>query len=60
GGNTIEQFGVLRDDLPYIELGYGLENILKVIRVDFLHRLTYLDKPDVRKFGVKVGFQFIL
>ncbi|MCB0506643.1 MAG: carboxypeptidase-like regulatory domain-containing protein, partial [Cyclobacteriaceae bacterium] len=25
GGNTIEQFGVLRDDLPYIELGYGLE-----------------------------------
>lgn len=59
-GDPIKQFGILRDDLPYVELGYGIENIFKVIRVDFFHRLTYLDDPDVRDFGVKIGFQFIL
>lgn len=59
-GNEIEQFGVLKDDLPYVELGYGIENILKVLRVDFFHRLTYTDQPGVRDFGVKIGFQFIL
>ncbi len=47
-------------DTPYIELGYGIENIFKIIRVDAFHRLTYLDAPNVRKFGVKVSFQFIL
>lgn len=45
---------------PYVELGYGVENIFKVLRVDFFHRLTYLDNPNVDKFGVKVSFQFIL
>lgn len=59
-GNEIEQFGVLKSDVPYIELGYGIENILKILRVDFFHRLTYTDQPNVRDFGVKIGFQFIL
>ncbi len=59
-GNEIEQFTVLRDDLPYVELGYGIENIFKIIRVDFFHRLTYTNQPNVRNFGAKIGFQFIL
>lgn len=37
---------------PYIELGYGVENIFKFFRIDFVHRLSYLNNPDVRKFGV--------
>ncbi|MFZ5970330.1 MAG: DUF5686 family protein [Bacteroidota bacterium] len=37
---------------PYVELGYGVENIFKFLRVDFIHRLSYLDKPDARKFGI--------
>ena len=55
--------GFLSRGLPYIELGYGVENIFKFFRVDFIHRLTYLDEtknPDVRKFGVLVSFQFNL
>ncbi len=59
-GDEIQQFDVLKDDLPYVELGYGVENIFKIIRVDFFHRLTYTDQPNVRNFGVKIGFQFIL
>ncbi|WP_188463053.1 DUF5686 family protein [Marivirga lumbricoides] len=56
---TEEGFFTLGDK-PYIEVGYGVENILKVIRVDFYHRLTYLNNPDISKFGVKLNFQLIL
>lgn len=59
-GESFPAFGSLSIDKPYIEVGYGIENILKFIRVDAYHRLTYLDKPDVSKFGVKINFQFIL
>ncbi|MFD1873786.1 DUF5686 and carboxypeptidase-like regulatory domain-containing protein [Hymenobacter bucti] len=53
--------------LPYVEVGYGVENIFKFIRVDFIHRLTYrnaaptgIDEPAPRNFGIKVGAQFRL
>lgn len=47
---------------PYIEAGYGVENVFKFIRVDFIHRLTYRDsqtylKDPVKNFGVKVSAQ---
>jgi hypothetical protein len=45
---------------PYVEAGYGVENIFKFIRVDFVHRLTYRDEPGVHTFGVKVCAQFKL
>ncbi len=45
---------------PYIEVGYGIENIFKFVRVDFIHRLTYRDTPGVTKFGIRVGAQFRL
>ena len=56
------------DRLPYVEVGYGIENIFKFIRVDFIHRLTYRDQPDITapgttqhsNFGIKVGAQFRL
>lgn len=54
------QTGFLSKGKPYVELGYGVENIFKFIRVDFVHRLSYLDKPEVRKFGVLFSFQFTL
>jgi hypothetical protein len=49
-----------RRGLPYIELGYGVENIFKFLRIDFVHRLSYLDGPDVRKFGILFSAQFSL
>ena len=53
---------------PYLEAGYGIENIFKFIRVDFIHRLTYREQPtervpfasEHRNFGIKVGAQFRL
>lgn len=53
-------FRPLTPGTPYVELGYGVENIFKFVRVDFLHRLTYRDLPGVRTFGVKVCAQFKL
>jgi hypothetical protein len=45
---------------PYIEVGYGIENIFKFFRVDAIHRLTYLDTPNVRRFGVKISMTLVL
>ncbi len=56
-GNTIPGFTALGRK-PYIEVGYGINNILRVGRVDFIHRLSYRDHPDVSKFGVKMSFWF--
>jgi len=39
---------------PYIEVSAGLYNIFKVLRVDVVKRLTYLDNPSIPElFGVK-------
>jgi hypothetical protein len=40
--------------MPYVELFYGFENIFKFIRVDFVHRVTYLHE-DAPKFGIKLS-----
>ncbi len=43
---------------PYMEAGVGIENILKIIRVDALWRLNYLDNPQATRFYVVGGFYF--
>ena len=58
-GNPTSEFNSL-DETPYVELGYGIENILKVIRVDAIHRITYRDNPGAQKIALKVSFQFNL
>lgn len=45
---------------PYLEVGYGIENILHFIRLEVFQRITYLDRPNVNRFGLKIGFQFML
>lgn len=37
----------------YMEVGFGIENIFKLARVDFLWRVTQRDKTDIQKFGVR-------
>jgi len=45
---------------PYVELGYGINNVFKVLRVEAIHRLTYRDMPNVKKFGVKLTLELTL
>lgn len=40
---------------PFVEVGYGLENIFKVLRVQAFHRLTYRDVSKAQNFGIKVA-----
>jgi hypothetical protein len=44
--------GYFKNGKPYIELGYGVENIFKFLRIDFVHRLSYLDNVNARRFGI--------
>jgi hypothetical protein len=52
--------GYFKDGKPYIEVGYGVENIFRFLRVDFVHRLSYLDNAKARKFGILFSAQFQL
>jgi hypothetical protein len=42
---------------PYAEGGIGVENIFKFFRVDAIWRLTYLNNPNIAKFGIRTAFQ---
>jgi hypothetical protein len=42
---------------PYVEAALGVENIFKVLRVDALWRLSYLDHENIVKFGLRATFQ---
>ena len=41
-------------DVPYMELSFGIENIFKVLEVDYIRRLTYTDLPGISKHGVRI------
>jgi hypothetical protein len=43
---------------PYFEGGLGVENILKVVRIDGIWRLSYLDHPNITKFGIRFTLWF--
>ena len=58
-GEPFQYFTQL-DHRPYIELGYGVENIFRLLTIQAFHRITYLDSPDVRKFGIKFKVEFNL
>jgi hypothetical protein len=39
---------------PYMELSLGIENIFRVLRVDYVRRLTYRDYPEIDKEGIRI------
>ncbi len=43
---------------PYVEAALGVENIFKLLRVDFVWRLTYLDNPNIAKYGIRAKLHF--
>ena len=43
---------------PYLEASIGLENIFKILRIDYYRRLTYLDQPNIKKDGVRIALRF--
>ena len=51
-------FRTLSYNRPYAEVSYGIENIFRIFRVDLIQRLTYLEDPATRPFGLKVSGVF--
>ena len=45
-------------DTPYMELNVGIHNIFKILRVDYVRRLNYLNAPNAKKNGVRFVLQF--
>ncbi len=43
---------------PYLEVGYGIENLFRFVTLGAVHRLTYLNNVNVRRWGINVGFIF--
>jgi hypothetical protein len=43
---------------PYAEVSFGIANIFKVVRVDYIKRLTYLHNPDASKWGIRARVKF--
>lgn len=48
----------LMNDGPYMEFSVGLDNILKLIRLDYIWRLSYRDHPNVPNSGLRFKMQF--
>ena len=43
---------------PYMECSVGIENILTILRVEYVWRLTYRNRPDIARSGLRIGFHF--
>ncbi len=44
---------------PYVEVGAGIENIFKLIRIDAVWRLTHLNNANIAKFGLRANLQIL-
>ena len=54
GRRQMHSFG----NYPYMEASVGVANVFKVLRVDVIRRLNYLDHPNVSKYGVRFKLKF--
>lgn len=43
---------------PYMEAAVGIDNIFKILRVDYVWRLTHRNRPDIDKSGVRIQLHF--
>jgi hypothetical protein len=54
--NQTETFALT--STPYIEGGFAIANIFKLIRVDFIKRFTYLNHPEIPNYGIRFRAHF--
>lgn len=43
---------------PYLEAAVGIDNIFRILRVDYVWRLTYRDRPSIDRGGVRIALHF--
>lgn len=45
-------------NMPYMEISAGLDNIFRILRVDYVWRLSYRDTPDAPRSGLRIALHF--
>ncbi len=48
---------VMDSTKPYVEMSFGIHNILKIIHVEYVRRFNYLDLPTANKHGIRFMFR---
>lgn len=43
---------------PYMEISAGLDNVFRILRIDYVWRLSYRDTPGVDKSGLRLALHF--
>ena len=46
------------DKTPYMEMGVGIDNILTCLRVDYVWRLTYMNRTNIDRRGLRIQLHF--
>ena len=44
---------VMNPRIPYMEASVGIYNIFKLLHVEYVHRLSYLNNPNINKWGFR-------
>ena len=61
GSNKLMYFpkgcNVMDSKRPYVEVIVGIHNIFKIIHVEYVRRLSYLDLPTSEKWGIRYIFR---
>ncbi len=55
---VLPQHTITMNNTPYMEGVVGITNILGLLRVEYIHRLTYRDHPGVLLFGFRLEATF--
>ena len=42
---------------PYVELVVGIHNIFKLIHIEYVRRMSYLDLPTSERWGIRYIFR---
>ncbi|MHA8106494.1 DUF5686 and carboxypeptidase-like regulatory domain-containing protein [Aquirufa sp. 5-AUSEE-100C1] len=51
-------FDSLDPHKPFVEVGYGIDNIFKIFRLQAFHRLNYLDHGNPQRFRLMASINF--
>lgn len=44
---------VMEKTVPYVEISAGIYNIFKLLHIEYVRRLSYLDNPGANKWGIR-------
>ncbi len=48
---------VMDKKVPYVEAIVGIHNIFKLLHIEYVRRLTYIDRPGTSKWGIRFMFR---